>query len=547
MEHEEKEGKKPITGAQALVRSLEEEGVSLVFGYPGAAICPFYDALRDSSVRHVLVRQEQNAGHAASGYARISGKPGVCVATSGPGATNLMTALAGAYLDSIPLVAITGQVDSGLLGRDVFQEIDTTGAVEPFVKHSYLVSRAKDIPRIMKEAFYIASTGRPGPVLVDVPVDKQEELLSFSYPQSVDIKGYKPTITGHAGQIRRACELLTASQRPLICAGGGVISARAGEVLCRFAQDTGIPVVSTMMGIGALSPSHPHYMGMIGSHGVPSANTALKQADLLLIAGARVGDRAMNRQDYQSGSTKIIHIDIDPAEIGKNVGTDVPIVGDVSTVLQQIWEIYSPVPAHRQWLSQMQQWRDGQENRESAGLTPAVFHRLLWKELPGDSILSADVGQNQIWAAVGFNGAKGTFLTSGGLGVMGYSLPAGIGAKLASPARTVCVSCGDGSFQMMMMELGTLVQNGLNVKIILFQNGILGMIREIQDRQFQGRRFAVNLSGSPDYLALAQAYGIPGCRVSTPQQAKDGIRKMLEYPGPYLLVCQVDPEENSRG
>lgn len=536
-----------ITGAQAIVRALESEGVELLFGYPGAAICPFYDALRSSSIRHVLVRQEQNAGHAASGYARISGRPGVCIATSGPGATNLMTALAGAYLDSIPLVAITGQVASSLLGRDVFQEIDTTGAVEPFVKHSYLVSRAADLPRIIKEAFYIASTGRPGPVLIDVPVDVQEEQLEFRWPEKVHIPGYRPTIQGHAGQIRRACQLLSASQRPLICAGGGVLTAGAGETLRTFAEETGIPLVSTMMGIGAVSPSHPNYMGMIGSHGVRSANMALRRADLLLIIGARVGDRAINRRDYEG--VGVIHIDIDPAEIGKNVGTDVPIVGDAKTVLEQLREVYEPAPTHRSWLMLMQQYRDGGEELPPAGegIDPQRFFARLWRYLPPDSILAADVGQNQIWSAAGYRGEGGVFLTSGGLGVMGYSLPAAIGAKLAKPERTVCVTCGDGSFPMMMMELGTLMQNGLDIKMILFQNGLLGMIRELQDRHFGGRHMAIDLSGGPDFVALAAAYGIPGLCAETEAEAEEGLRRMIAEPGPFLLVCRVSPGEDSHG
>lgn len=539
-----------MTGAQAIVKALEMEGVELVFGYPGAAICPVYDALRGSRVRHVLVRQEQNAGHAASGYARISGRPGVCIATSGPGATNLMTALAGAYMDSIPLVAITGQVATSLLGRDVFQEVDTTGAAEPFVKHSYLAARASDLPRILKEAFCIAATGRPGPVLIDVPVDVQEEELDFCYPDRVDIPGYRPTVKGHAGQIRRACQLLAESARPLICAGGGVLTAGAGEVLRAFAGEAGIPIVSTMMGIGAVAPSHPNYMGMIGSHGVRSANMALRRADLLLLVGARVGDRAIDRQSYEGGGVGIIHIDIDPAEIGKNVGTDVPIVGDAKTVLEQLREAYAPVPAHRSWLMLMQQYRDRGEEPSAAGaggIAPQRFFAGLWKLLPEDTILAADVGQNQIWAAAGYRGERGAFLTSGGLGVMGYSLPAAIGAKLAAPGRVVCATCGDGSFPMMMMELGTLMQEGLDIKLVLFQNGLLGMIRELQDRHFGGRHIAIDLSGGPDFVALAAAYGIPGLCVETQAEAEEGIRRMMETPGPFLLVCKVSPQEDSHG
>ena len=534
-----------ISGAEIMVKCLELEGVEIAFGYPGAAICPFYDFLYRSGIRHVLVREEQNAAHAASGYARSAGKPGVCIATSGPGATNLITGIATAYMDSIPLVAITGQVNSELLGRDVFQEADITGACEPFTKHSYLVKRAEDLPRVFKEAFHIASTGRPGPVLIDVPVDVQQaEIPEFHYPEKAQIIGYKPRTQGHAMQIRKAAQAIAQAKRPILCCGGGVVLAGAREELIAFAKKSGIPVCATMMGIGVVPMDSPHYLGMIGMHGRTSANRSMKEADLVVLCGARVGDRAVSAPQQIAEKALVIHIDIDPAEIGKNMPVDIPIVGDIRQVLRALTEeVENNVP--QEWLDRTLEYKNSYPARGEAqenSVEPRVFIRDLSAMMEENAILVADVGENQIWCARNFNVKEGRFLTSGGLGTMGYSVPAAIGAKLAKPHRQVVAVCGDGSFQMSMCELGTLCQEGIAVKIIVMENGVLGMVKEFQDRLYGRRHMATVLNGNPDFVQLAQAYGIPAARAESNAQAKELARRMLDEPGPFLLVCRVDPE-----
>lgn len=536
-----------ISGAKIMVECLEAEGVKTIFGYPGAAICPFYDALIDSSVRHILVRQEQNAGHAANGYARISGRPGVCVVTSGPGATNLVTAIASAYMDSIPIVAITGQVQSELIGRDVFQEADITGACEPFTKHSYLVKRTEDLPRIFKEAFYIASTGRPGPVLIDVPVDIQtKEIKSYKYPETVDIIGYKPSLKGNGLQIKRACEAIAASKRPAICAGGGVFSSKAERALMEFARKADIPVVNTLMGIGVLPSDDRLCLGMLGTHGVKMANEAIQHADLLLLCGARVGDRSMASPNQVAKRTKIIHIDVDPAEIGKNMQANIPIVGDLKSVLEQMLERIDNLE-HSDWIEKCREHKQQLCKAETEGeyIDPKRFMRLLSEKVDDNAVLVADVGQNQIWSANCFNVKNGRFLTSGGMGTMGYSVPASVGAWIAAPDRQVIAVCGDGSFQMQMMELGTIKQHGIKNKIIVMNNTKLGMVRELQDKNYGGRHSGVDLSGSPDFNLLAQAYGIPHGRISDMSEAERAIDEMLSTDGPFLLECIVNPAEGS--
>ncbi len=540
-------GANMISGAKIMVECLEAEGVKTIFGYPGAAICPFYDALIDSSVRHILVRQEQNAGHAANGYARISGRPGVCVVTSGPGATNLVTAIASAYMDSIPIVAITGQVQSELIGRDVFQEADITGACEPFTKHSYLVKRTEDLPRIFKEAFYIASTGRPGPVLIDVPVDIQtKEIKSYKYPETVDIIGYKPSLKGNGLQIKRACEAIAASKRPVICAGGGVFSSKAERALMEFARKADIPVVNTLMGIGVLPSDDRLCLGMLGTHGVKMANEAIQHADLLLLCGARVGDRSMASPNQVAKRTKIIHIDVDPAEIGKNMQANIPIVGDLKSVLEQMLERIDNLE-HSDWIEKCREHKQQLCKAETEGeyIDPKRFMRLLSEKVDDNAVLVADVGQNQIWSANCFNVKNGRFLTSGGMGTMGYSVPASVGAWIAAPDRQVIAVCGDGSFQMQMMELGTIKQHGIKNKIIVMNNTKLGMVRELQDKNYGGRHSGVDLSGSPDFNLLAQAYGIPHGRISDMSEAERAIDEMLSTDGPFLLECIVNPAESS--
>lgn len=536
-----------ITGAEAIVRCLENEGVEIIFGYPGATIAPLFDKLSKSSIRHILVRHEQHAGHEASGYARIRKRPGVCMTTSGPGATNLITALATAYMDSVPLVAITGQVSSDLLGRDVFQEADMTGAAEPFTKYSYLVKDAEDLPRIIKEAFHIASTGRPGPVLIDIPVNVQQEKLDFIPAGPVDLRGYKPTIRGHAGQIKRVIRAINGAERPVVCAGGGIFAADAQEELRRFIETVNIPLISTMMGIGAIPTAHPLYMGMLGMHGKSVANQALSDSDLLIIIGARVSDRAVLLPANVSASTKIVHIDIDPAEIGKNLSTFVPVVGDAKEILTQIMEA-EPAAKTDAWVDLLKTKREKLKldyAPRKHGINPKAFVNMLSGKLPEDHIYCADVGQNQIWSAANCEVKTGRFLTSGGMGTMGYSIPAAIGAKLADPGRTVVAVCGDGSFQMQMMELATICQHDVDIKIVVMKNDKLGLVKEIQKKSYKNNEMAVDLTGSPNMVAIAGAYGIPGRSIDSMDDAESAIAEMLDHKGVYLLECIVDENEPS--
>lgn len=538
-----------ISGAEIMVKCLENENIPVVFAYPGAAICPFFDCLYESKIKTVLVRQEQSAAHAASGYARASSKVGVCVATSGPGATNLITGIATAYMDSIPIIAITGQVRSDLIGRDVFQEADITGACEPFIKHSYLVKDTNELARVFKEAFHIATTGRPGPVLIDVPVDIQQNMVSgFSYPESVDIIGYKPSVKGHPLQIKRALEFISEAKRPVICAGGGVLSSGSKLALVSFAEKTGIPIVATMMGIGVMPSDHPLYLGMLGTFGTARANRAVHEADLLILCGARVGDRAVAAPDQVAERTKVIHIDIDPAEIGKNIKTTVPIVGDMKNVIDIMLEKVS-YHTPKEWTDEFSGWEKEalpSPDTFKGFVEPRGFIAKLSSLLRSKAILVADVGQNQIWCANNFKIVDGRFLTSGGMGTMGYSLPAAMGAKLARPERDVVVVCGDGSFQMSMSELATIVQNDINIKIIIMRNQRLGMVREIQDKQYGGRHAATILDGIPNFAKLADAYGIDSAFVSSNEEAEAAAVKMLQSDKAFVLICDIDPDTPSR-
>ena len=538
-----------ISGAEIMVKCLEAEGVEVVFGYPGATICPFYDKIYDSQIKHILVRQEQNAAHMASGYARCSNKPGVCVATSGPGATNLITGIATAYTDSIPLIAITGQVRSDLLGRDVFREADITGACEPFVKHSYIVKKTEDLPRVFKEAFYIASTGRKGPVLIDIPMDIQiNELESFEYPESVNIIGYKPNTKGHTIQVRRAVEAIKNSKRPVIVSGGGVLLSGVKPKFRKFAEKTSIPVISTMMGIGVMPSEHELYLGMLGTHGKTVANRALHDADLVIVCGARLGDRAVASPHQMSENTLVIHIDIDPAEIGKNVKTEIPIVGDMKNVMNMLIENIGDYVVPNQWQETVKTWK------KDFLRVPPVFDGFveprtliahLSSMLRSKAILVADVGQNQIWCANNFRIRDGRFLTTGGMGTMGYSIPAAVGAKFARPNRDVVVVCGDGSFQMSMNELATIRGNDLAIKIIIMRNHRLGMVRELQDNYYDCRHSATVLQGDPDFLKIAEAYGIDHAEVSSNAEAEEILKDVVKSDKPFILVCNVYPDTPS--
>ena len=536
-----------MNGAQALIESLLREGVTHMFGYAGATICPAVDALKEhTEIEYTLVRTEQNAGHMASGYARISGKVGVCMVTSGPGATNLITGIATAYMDSIPMVAITGQVPSHLLGRDIFQEVDITGAVAPFSKHSYLVKNANDIPRVIKEAFHIASTGRPGPVLIDIPIDVQEQhLRSFHYPEQVDIRGYKPSVKGNDLQIKRVVEAIARSRQPLICAGGGVWLADARAELLELAESCAIPVVKTMMGIGLIPTDHPLNMGMIGAHGNQCANQALARADLLIMVGTRAADRAVVDPREIQRRMATIHIDVDPAEIGKNMQAAVPLVGDVKVILQQILERGAPVTDSSAWLEQLKDYRKAELQRtfpqREGYVFPGTVMRKLGRKLDEDAVVCVDVGQNQIFACKYLPQKQGRLLTSGGLGTMGYALPAAIGAKVAAPEKQTVVVCGDGSFQMAMNELSAIRCADMDVKIVLLRNHMLGLVHQIQCSAPYHGPFGVALDGSPDFETIAAAYGIPSLLASDEEKLDEVLDQFLNTKGCCLLICEVHP------
>lgn len=530
-----------------MISALEREQVQTVFGYPGAAICPFYDALLDSSIRHILTRHEQGAAHAANGFARAAGRTGVCIATSGPGATNLITGIATAYMDSIPLVVITGQVATDLIGSDSFQEADTTGATSPFTKHNYLVKSARDLPRIFREAFHIASTGRPGPVLIDIPVDIQTESFEDYEPGPVRLPGYHPVTEPLPEEVTQIASLLKQSEAPIICAGGGIISCNAGPLLIQFAERNQIPVVTTMMGIGAIPSGHPLNLGTLGSHGVFAANYALHHADLVILIGARVGNRAMGSASEIARRARIIHIDIDPAEIGKNIKPHLAVMADAGRTLQALNDL-APGCEQVTWLAKVTEIKTDHQYRlimtqPSTSVHPPSLMRKLAEIAGPEAIVTTEVGQNQIWAANHYPVAlPRTFISSGGMGTMGYGLPASLGAKLACPERTVLAIGGDGSLQMSIQELGTIKQEKAAVKVVLLNNSRLGMVHEIQSLKYN-RYSQVFLEENPDFQLIAEAYGFGHERIGSNDRLDSAIRKMLEHPGPYLLECIIDPHE----
>ncbi len=537
-----------MTGAQALIESLKRAGVEHIFGYAGATICPTVDVLAQTpEIGYTLVRTEQNAGHMASGYYRVTGKVGVCMVTSGPGATNLLTGIATAYLDSIPMVAITGQVPSHLLGRDIFQEIDVTGAVAPFSKHSYLVKDANDIPRIVAEAFHIASTGRPGPVLIDLPIDVQnQKLKSYAYPEEVSIRSYKPSVRGNDLQIKRVVAAIESAKHPVIYAGGGIFLANAQQELLELAERTNIPVVTTMMGLSLLPTHHPLNLGMIGAFGNVAANKALAKSDLLVMIGSRVADRAILSPEEVQRRMTIIHIDVDPAEIGKNMRAEIPVVGDVKSILHQILERIQPRSGD-EWLEHFQARRKEELSRpfpvKEGYVFPGSLMRKLGAKLQYNAAVCVDVGQNQIWACKHLTMDGPRFLTSGGLGTMGYSLPAAVGVKVAQPGRQTVVICGDGSFQMSFNELAAIAHAQLDIKIVLIQNSVLGLVRQIQDTPtYPAGPFGVALDGSPDFTAIAAAYGIPSRVISNESEIDGALEELLHQPGARLLICRTDPK-----
>ncbi|MCX6692133.1 MAG: biosynthetic-type acetolactate synthase large subunit [Methanoregula sp.] len=535
------------TGAKILVESLQREGVDILFGYPGGVVLPIYDELYDSPLKHLLVRHEQAAAHAADGYARASGKVGACLATSGPGACNLVTGIATAYMDSVPIVAITGQVPTNLLGNDAFQESDITGITMPVTKHNYLVKSASDLSRVIREAFYIAGTGRPGPVLVDIPKDVSTGLAKdIPLPEKVTLRGYNPTYKGHKRQIDKAVELIEHAERPLIYAGGGIISSNASAELIQLATSCGIPVTTTLMGIGCIPCDHPLNLGMLGMHGTEYANFAVTESDLLIAIGARFDDRVTGKIDTFAPHATIVHIDIDPAEIGKNKRVDVPIVGDVKAVLQDMLAILKKNAMYEPWIKKIRHWRQHHPLRikDDGRLHPQQIVRALSDLVKGEAVIVSEVGQNQMWTAQHFCfHHPRTWITSGGLGTMGYGFPAAMGAHFARPDVPVFDIAGDGSIQMNIQEMGTVAANRIPVKVAILNNMYLGMVRQWQELFFD-RRYSYTELPPVDFVKIANAYGIDGIRVDTPDEVLPALKASLACDGPFVMDFRIEREEN---
>jgi len=541
------------TGAQILVDSLVQEGVEVVFGYPGGVLLGIFDVLYDTDMRFVLTRHEQGAAHAADGYARSTGKVGVCIATSGPGATNLVTGIATAYMDSVPLVAITGQVPTEMIGGDAFQEADIVGITRPVTKHSYLVQDVCDLPRVVKEAFYIASTGRPGPVLIDMPKDVAACKTASSKLDSAEIKGYKPTLKGNPKQIERAARVIEKASRPVIYAGGGVIISGAGEEIKKLAESQDIPVTMTLLGLGSYPGDGPLSLGMLGMHGTYYANMAVSESDLLIAVGARFDDRVTGNIEEFAPDATVVHIDIDPSAISKNVQVDYPIVGDVKTVLKELnQKINGPDQlrkrSRRNWLEQIDTWKSEHPlyyEPSDKVIKPQFVVEKIHEVTKGEAIICTEVGQNQMWAAQFYRFQKPRrFLSSGGLGTMGYGFPAAIGAQLGNPGALVFDVAGDGSFQMNVQELATAVQNALPVNVAILNNRFLGMVRQWQELFYDRRYSNTCLAVEPDFKSLAEAYGARGFLVTDPADVEEVIKEAVNTPGPCIMDFRVDREEN---
>ena len=551
----EKQGLR-MNGAEAIIASLEAEGVDLVFGYPGGQAIKIYDALYDSKqITHILSRHEQGAVHEADGYARATGRPGVAIVTSGPGATNTVTGIATAYMDSVPLVVITGQVPRGVIGTDSFQESDIVGITMPIVKHSFLLQSTDDLTETFREAFYIASTGRPGPVLIDIPSDLQGAEMVFHYPDSVNIPSYRPTYKGNAKQIKQATALIETSKRPLLYAGGGIVSSHACQELKALAEAMQIPVVTTLLGKGCFPSSHPLSLGPVGMHGSKYANMAMTECDLIIAAGARFSDRVTGKLDEFAPNAKVIHIDIDPAEIGKIREANVPIVGDAQGILGGIvaqLEKSGAEPVDVEWVETVNEWRerwpyyDDQFNDYPNQIVPEVALDELSKQLdPDNSIVTTEVGQHQMWAHqhIGREHAR-SFLSSGGLGTMGFGFPAAIGAKFGCPDKQVVCVAGDGSFQMNSQEMATAAINNAAVKVFLLDNRALGMVHQWQKLFYHERYSSTILDPVPDFVKLADAYGWEGERIEKPEEVAPAIARMLASDKPYLLDVAISPDQN---
>ena len=545
-----------LTGAQILLESLCLEGVDTLFGFPGGAVIDIYDELpRYETLRHVLVRHEQGAVHAADGYARASGKVGVSLVTSGPGATNTVTGIATAYMDSIPMVVFTGQVPTSLIGNDAFQEADIVGITRPCTKHNYLVTDVKDLAKTIKQAFYIARSGRPGPVVVDLPKDVMQAKTKFVYPDSISMRSYNPNYTPNLKQLHKVVELLKKAKKPLIFAGGGVVLANASEELTWLARALSVPVTTTLMGLGVFPGNDPLCLGMVGMHGTYAANMAMSSADLLISVGARFDDRVTGKLSSFAQQAKIVHIDIDPTSIRKNVSVNVPIVADCKTALQALREdlaedLYktSWVEKHGSWLDKLKGWEDSHPMSyptEGESIKPQAVVEKIYEISQGDAIISTEVGQNQMWAAQFFKYLKPrTLLTSGGLGTMGYGLPAAIGAQCAFPDKLVVDIAGDGSIQMNIQEMATAVSYGLPVKIVILNNGYLGMVRQWQELFYNRNYCSTCLHTNPDFVMLAKAYGAEGIRIEKQEDLEPLLTKAFNTPGPVIVDVIVEPESN---
>lgn len=546
-----------MSGAQMLVRTLEDLGVDNLFGYPGGAVLDIYDALLESKkIKHVLGRHEQGVAHAADGYARATGKVGVCLVTSGPGATNTVTSIATAYMDSIPMVVITGQVVSPLIGSDAFQEVDTVGITRPIVKHSYLCQSALDIPKFIRQAFYLASSGRPGPVVVDIPKDCVRPSMKFEYPEMkspVKMRSYNPTKQGHKGQVKRAAKLLAEASHPVLLIGGGAQLSGAQDEVRTIAHRFNLPVTSTLMGLGVYPSTDKQFLGMLGMHGTFEANNAMDKADLVFAVGCRFDDRVTNNLSKFCPAAKIIHIDIDPASISKTVVADIPIVGDAKTVLGQFIDVFDEfklvenASAMKQWWTQIGKWREDKcLDYETDGkiIQPQQIVEAVYKATHGEAIIATDVGQHQMFTALYYKFDEPRhLLTSGGLGTMGYGFPAAVGAKIGCPDKEVCLFTGDGSFQMNVQELSTCLEFNIPIKIFIFDNHTLGMVRQWQKMFYRGHISSTNLNSNPDFVALAKAYGHEGFRVTDPKELDAAVEKALSMKDKLVIVdiaCDTD-------